>query len=222
VPDEQLRAELRAGDLTERGVFAGLMRLYAAGRCDERALVLGEKTPDHLSAVPTLDDWFTGARFVHTFRDPRAIYASQLRRVREGRWGLKARLRWVPGWIVDPLLAPIEAVRTTMAWLRAARLHRQYLRRLGNRYLLVRYEDLVADPERELRRVCELIGVPFDESMIADIDVVGSSFSADRHAGSGFDQERVTRWRQEIPRLWLGWFRVMAGRELRRFGYPLR
>jgi omega-hydroxy-beta-dihydromenaquinone-9 sulfotransferase len=220
VPDERLQVELRAGDMTEHGVFARLIELYVDGRCGGQALVAGEKTPEHLSDVPTLDAWFPGARFIHTFRDPRAIYTSQLRRVREGRWGLKARMRRVPAALVDPVLAPIEALLTTAAWLRAARLHRRYQRRLGERYLLVRYEDLVADPERELRRVCDFVGVSFDPSMIAEIDVVGSSFSAARHEGSGFDEQRATRWRQEVSALGLGWFRLATGRELRRFGYP--
>ena len=128
----------------------------------------------------------------------------------------------MPAAIIDPLLAPVEAVRTTVAWLRAARLHRRYRRTLGERYLLVRYEDLVADPERELRRVCEFLGVEFDAAMIAEIDVVGSSFSAGRHDGSGFDEARATRWRQEVSAIGLGWFRLATGSELKRFGYPPR
>ena len=222
VPDERLRADLLAGDLTERGVFVRLIELYVAGRCGARARIAGEKTPEHLSDVPALDGWFPEARFIHTFRDPRAIYASQLRRVREGRWGLKARLDRLPAVLVDPLLAPVEALRTTVDWLRAARLHRRYRRQLGERYLLVRYEDLVTDPERELRRVCDFLGVSFDPSMIAEIDVVGSSFGTARHEGVGFDEQRATRWRQEVPAIGLGWFRLVAGRELRRFGYPPR
>jgi hypothetical protein len=208
--------------MTERAVLARLIELYAAGRCDGGTRVIGEKTPEHLAEVPVLAGWFGEARFIHTFRDPRAIYASQLRRAREGRWGVKARLTWVPAAIIDPLLAPVETMRTTVAWMRAARLHRRYRRRFGERYLLVRYEDLVSEPERELRRVCGFLGVAFDPSMIAEIDVVGSSFSATRHAGAGFDPQRATRWRQEVPAVGLGWFRLVAGRELRRFGYPLR
>jgi hypothetical protein len=222
VPDERLQAELRASGLTERAMFSRLIELYAEGRCGEGARVAGEKTPEHLSEVPLLDTWFPDARFVHTFRDPRAIYASQLRRVREGRWGPKARLARIPSAVVDPLLAPVEAVRTTVAWRRAARLHRRYRRRLGGRYLLVRYEDLVAEPERELRRVCEFLGVAFEPSMIGEIDVVGSSFSSARHEGSGIDPARATRWRRDIRAIGRGWFRLVAGRELRRFGYPPR
>lgn len=40
--------------------------------------------------------------------------------------------------------------------------------RQGSPYLRVRYEDVVADPEREVRRMCELLGVDWDPVMIDD------------------------------------------------------
>ena len=223
VPTDILRERLAAGDLTERSVFTTLLQLYAAGRCADRApVVVGEKTPAHLRFVPTLAEWFPETRVIHTFRDPRAIYASQLRRVRDGRWGVKARWRRIPSGLLDPLLGPIEAARTSADWLTAARLHRRYRELLGPRYLLVRYEDLVRQPEHELRRICDFLEVPFDDALVDGVDVVGSSYRQERHAGGGFDAEHATRWRAEVPRVMRAWFRLVAGRELRRFGYPLR
>ena len=40
--------------------------------------------------------------------------------------------------------------------------------RRGSPYLLVRYEDVVADPERQFRDICELLGVDFDPAMLSD------------------------------------------------------
>jgi hypothetical protein len=34
-------------------------------------------------------------------------------------------------------------------------------------YSEIRYEDLIADPEGTLRRVCEIIDLPFSEAMLA-------------------------------------------------------
>src|SRR4029078_1215207 len=39
-----------------------------------------------------------------------------------------------------------------------------------HRYCYVRYEDLAAEPERDLHRVCEVVGVPFEPRMIAMSD----------------------------------------------------
>ncbi|MGH2383979.1 MAG: sulfotransferase [Candidatus Limnocylindria bacterium] len=221
VTREELEARLRSTDLTERAVFETLLELYAErrGGLPRGRGLLGEKTPAHLRDVPRLNEWFPTARFIHTFRDPRGIYLSELRRMKQGRWGPKARLPWIPGAILEPLLAPIEALSTTVAWHRAARLHRRYEGLLGERYRLVRFEDLVASPEQEVRAICEFIDVPFDPSMLEGIDVVGSSFEERRHAASGIDQRTAGRWRHELNPLVRTWFSMALGRQLGRFGY---
>ncbi|MEO5986109.1 MAG: sulfotransferase [Candidatus Limnocylindria bacterium] len=218
---DELVDRLAAGELTERSVFACLLELYAERRGGlERGVgTRGEKTPAHLYDVPLLAAWFPESRFIHTFRDPRGIYASELRRLRQGRWGPKARFPWVPSAIVDPMLAPWEALATLKAWLDAARLHRRYARELGDRYRLVRFEDLVTAPEREVRGICDFIGVPFDDAMLDGVDVVGSSFADERHATPGFDPGAASRWRDEIHPLASRWFAVTLGGRLRQFGY---
>ena len=219
-PDE-LVSRLAVTDLSERAVFATLLELYAERRGGLRpdGGLRGEKTPAHLRDVPRLNEWFPTARFIHTFRDPRGIYLSELRRLKQGRWGPKARLPWVPGAILDPLLAPIEALSTTVAWHDAARLHRRYQRLLGDRYRLIRFEDLVTNPEREVRAICEFIDVPFEASLLEGIDVVGSSFDERRHAAAGFDPHTAGRWRDELHPVVRTWFSMALGRQLGRFGY---
>lgn len=221
VTREEMVDRLRSTELTERAVFRTLLELYAErrGELPRGHGLLGEKTPAHLHDVPRLNEWFPTARFIHTFRDPRGIYLSELRRLKQGRWGPKARLPWIPGAVLEPLLAPIEALSTTLAWRDAARLHRRFERLLGERYRLTRFEDLVAAPEREVRAICRFIDVPFDASMLEGIDVVGSSFEERRHATAGIDQRTAGRWRHELHPVVRTWFSMALGRQLGRFGY---
>ncbi len=219
VPRGEFAERLAATDASLQALFTLLMDLYVERTGTERPLrVLGEKTPSHLLFVPTLAEWFPAGAVIHTFRDPRAIYASELRRRREGRWGPKRWLAWLPDRIVDSVLGPLEAVRTALAWRRADRLDLIYRRNLGARYRLVRFEDLVADPTRELGAICEHIGVPFDPALL-DIDVVGSSFEPGRHAASGFDPVTLERWRQHVGPVARAWFRIALGRRMRVRGY---
>jgi hypothetical protein len=209
-----------ATDLSERALFSLLLDLYVERRCADRAVaVRGEKTPDHLYQVATLARWFPDARFIHTFRDPRAIYASRLVRTGEGRRGMKARLPKVPARVLDPLLAPLEVVETSRVWLDAARLHRRHARELGERYRLIRFEDLVADPRGVVTEICAFVGIPFDEHLLDETVVVGSSFEEERHAAQGFDRRSVDRWRDHVHPLVKAWFGIIGRRELRRFGY---
>ena len=46
--------------------------------------------------------------------------------------------------VVVILLLPSGVVPTALTWRRAARLDARYRRELGGRYLLVRFEDLIA------------------------------------------------------------------------------
>jgi hypothetical protein len=211
---------LLATDLSERALFDLLLQVYVEVHCQDRAVTIrGEKTPDHLYGLGTLAGWFPDAHFIHTFRDPRAIYASRIVRSKEGRRGMRVRLPQVPARFLAPVLAPFEVAETSRVWLDAARLHRRYERMLGTRYRLVRFEDLVTEPEATVRGVCEFIGIPFDATILEETVVVGSSFEQERHASGGFDQRSVDRWRTHVHPLVSTWFGVVGRRELKRFGY---
>jgi hypothetical protein len=220
VDGRELAAIIEGGERGRKQLFSILLRLYAERACGGLPAIVGEKTPDHLSAVPTLSEWFPSAKVIHTFRDPRAIFASQLVRLRQGRWGPKARHRSLPSLLVDPVLAPLEAVRTRRAWLAAAHFDGRYRALLGERYLLVRFEDLVTRPEDVVRSICAFVGIEFRRDMLEDVEVVGSSFSPSRHAAGGLDASAAARWRGRVggpSRMWFGG--SLAG-ELRRYGYP--
>ena len=128
VPRQRFLEHVEETDLSSRAMFGLLMRLFADQQDDPPGTIRweGDKTPNHLYSIPTLMEWFPDAVILHTFRDPRGIYHSELRRRRDGRWGLKAHLPWLPDLIADPIMAPVETVHTTMRWRDAVRLHRRY------------------------------------------------------------------------------------------------
>jgi hypothetical protein len=218
-PDD-FSVRFMATDLTERALFDLLLQLYVETQCAERPVTIrGEKTPDHVYGLETLAAWFPDARFIHTFRDPRAIYASRIVRSEAGKRGMKARLPGIPARVLDPILAPVEVVETSRVWLDAARLHRRYQRLLGDRYRLVRFEDLVTEPAATVRAACDFIGIRFEPGLLEDTVVVGSSFEGDRHGAGGFDPRSVDRWRTHVHPLVKTWFGLVGRRELKRFGY---
>jgi hypothetical protein len=220
VPPAEFQRRLAATEPTLAAVFALIIDLYVEHSGKDALRAVGEKTPSHLAFVPQFVSWYPDAVVIHTFRDPRAIYASELRRRREGRWGPKKRLRWLPGVVVGAALPLMEAVRTTVVWRRADRLDAEWRASLGERYALVRFEDLVTRPADALADICRRIGVEFDASLL-DIDVVGSSFETDRHARAGFDPSAIDRWRTHVGPLARAWFRIALGARLRARGYRI-
>ena len=121
-------------------------------------------------------------------RDPRAIFASELRRRRASPGSLPYRLlRSAPSFLTAVVL-----LQTTITWgagyrwaNRAGSAHR-------DRFLRVRFEDLVTNPEGELRRLVGFLGIPFDERML-DQRVVSLGVSAGER---GIDTRAADRWRQ--------------------------
>ncbi len=218
----EFREQIEHSDRTERGIFEVLMQVYADQVKGDNVpnRVLGEKTPGHLDYVPTLLEWFPNAKVVHTFRDPRAILISELKKMRKkGREGPKRLLPALPGWLNERLELPFELVHTTRAWLEATRWHLFYQERYPESYTLLRFEDLVTQPEPEVRRLCEFLNIPFEPGMITGIRVVGSGYETQHRSGTGFDTSALNRWKSGFPPALQWWFKLTAGKQMKNFGY---
>jgi len=124
----------------------GLFLAYLAGCAEPSgATRVGEKSPVHTHYVGPLSASFPAAKFIHIVRDPRAVVLS---RVRAG--------------FGSNLIVP-----NVHRWRRAAEMHRDHAQRLGpERYLLIRYEDLVSDQRATLEKVCNFLGIAMTESML--------------------------------------------------------
>lgn len=142
------------------------------------SLRLVEKTPRNSLRVPLLAAIFPDARYVYLTRDGRANVSSLLEGWRAGRRfhtyrmphplaieGYSSRSWWCfalpPGWqeyAAGHTLAEVCAfqycVCNEMAFKDLATLPESRVAR-------VRYEDLVENPNRELRRLCEFLGIAY-------------------------------------------------------------
>ncbi len=222
VDRDDFRRAVYASDRTDRAIFGLLMQVYAEKTIVDISdgLVLGEKTPSHFNYVPTLLEWFPNAKVIQTFRDPRAILVSELKKMRKkGREGPKRLFRSLPGWLLEPLELPFELVHTTRSWQSAARWHAYCAERYPENYTLVRFEDLVAEPEAQIRRLCDFMHVPFAPDMVSQVQVVGSSYQAQHRGAAGFDRSALDRWKSNLPPAVGLWFALFGGEQLKKFGY---
>ena len=126
--------------------FAGVIEAAFLGNADEHGKTRwGDKTPIYVRSIPLLDALWPDARFVHLIRDGRDVALSYL------------SLHWGP----DTVWA---AARKWRADVEAGIRDGQPLG--TDRYVELRYEDLVTDPAGALRAVCALAGLPFAEAML--------------------------------------------------------
>lgn len=179
-----------------------LYSLYARRRDKTR---YADRTNVNMFAVPTLATAFPEARFVHLVRDGRDVALSW----QELPFGLnradEVALHWV---------ANVVAGRRAGRWLGAGR------------YAEVHYEQLVQDPEPTLRRLCEFIELPYEESMLSFFqhgqEVVQTSMRPDLHGGVLAPLEpRARQWRRHMAPEDVAAFEAFGGDLLAELGYEL-
>jgi len=128
-------------EFSAAGVFEALMRVEVdAPRGGAR--IWGDKSPSYIDDIPLLKQLYPAAKVLHIVRDVRD-YCLSIRKA----WGkdmLRAAQRWADG---------VSKARRDGA-------------ALGADYLELRYEDLLARTEQELRRACAFLGVEFEPAML--------------------------------------------------------
>ncbi|MGA3565404.1 sulfotransferase family protein [Melissospora conviva] len=164
----------------------------------------GDKRPAYVRNLPILARLFPDAQFVHIIRDGRDCVASL------------TEMPWHRGGVNQAISAWAQAVD-----------HGRWARRTLGRdsYHEVRYEQLVADPETELRALCTYLGEEYDAAMTAPDRVAGVAVPARKtwhvrtHRPVGSD--RVGRWASRLSPQELGLCEAVLGDRLRAQGYVL-
>jgi Sulfotransferase family len=131
---------------------ARIFDLYAARRGKQFA---GDKTPGYVRSIRRVHGVWPRARFVHIVRDPRDVCLSML------EWHSGERTAGQDGtWDMDPVTS------IALYWRHSVAVGREAAESLGpGLYQEVRYEDLVSSPERELKRICKFLCLPYAEEM---------------------------------------------------------
>lgn len=184
---------------TYASLFRALMEAHAAKEAKRR---VGEKTCDHLFVVDEILREFPEAKVICIIRDGRDVVRSI-----SAAWGMRM-------WSA-----------LCRQWIDFARRARALQRRLPpDRFTMVRYTDLMREPEREMRRLCAFIGEEFEP---AQIETGGGRTTVPTYemawkgkAREGPDPSRVEAWRKCEDRELIARLNYYMGPTLREWGYP--
>lgn len=165
-----------------RGEVADALRFHFASRLRDRnghppppgPVRFLEKTPKNILRVPFLHELFPDARFVVLFRDPRAVLSSMIEAWQSGHF---VTYRDLPGWRSLPwslLLVdgwgqvngkPLEEI-VAHQWTRGTSVLLDDLETLArSAWTALRYEDLLADPQGRIERLCADAGLAWDQDV---------------------------------------------------------
>lgn len=170
----------RSLDLTEEQMheqvaafYGGLFSSYAAARGKSR---WGDKTPFHVWHLDLAMTLFPDAIVIGIVRHPGAVVASLRRRFMR------------------------KTAAATTHWIRSNRQLLHEAERLGERCVLLRYEDLVRDPETVMRALLDRIGEPWSSDVLAHHEVQPASESTGfTRTDRPVDASGITEWESQLP-----------------------
>jgi hypothetical protein len=188
-PSELDRARAAATGLPEgernaAGIFAAVTRALAgsAGK-----VLPCEQTPRNVFYARRLLALYPDVRIIHIVRDPRAVLASQ-----KNRWRMKGLgASHLPSWEMLRNRVNYHPITISKLWIAANR--EALALENASRFRLVRFEDLVAEPESTVRSLCEFAGLDFEADML-DLPQWGSSNLSHASDKRGISSDVVDQW----------------------------
>lgn len=167
-----------------------------------------EKTPANVHHMERLSREFPSARFVHVIRDARDVALSR----RKLGWNLVAS--------ENPAHQLLGAVKH---WEQLVRIGRGSGVSLGDRYMELRYEDLLQRPEHEIERLAAFTDAPIPSRIEGDnrVGALDGGFSAFETPVEGISAAPLERWRDQLTERERRLVALCVGRILDELGYPV-
>jgi len=187
-------------DLSYARAYDVIMRhMLTAGRDDVRWV---EKLAMQWTDVPLFLEMFPNGRVLHIIRDPRDVTASY-----------KA-MTFEPG---NTFLDAAFNCRSSMEHAR------RYERSHAAGFLVVRAEDLAADPQAGARQLCGFLDIAYDDRMVdaAEFHAEGEDWASNTSFGQSFDRIRplAPRWPDNLSTDELALVELVTQPYLCDFGY---
>ncbi len=229
---QRLRLESLVPDKKVRTFFA---------RCERGGVSLGEAGQLLARLVSEKLDFSTE---FGRYRFVELLGLEKMRKAGKSRWGMKCSNDfdgYLKAWKSPYFLNVLRDGRDVLAsqlntgefkntptdvavgWMNTHTRFEQYIANPSVNARMVRYENLVTDPEPELRGIFEFLGLPFDTATLRheeqDLTVFKASHLSKKRVKQGIDATKVGRWRNDLSAQQLEEFMAAAGPAMSHFGY---
>ena len=160
-------------------------------------IIWGDKSPNLQHFANDIMLFLPKAKFIHIVRDGRAnAYSMSTRSYKN--LSLSAQ-EWVDGNIYGMVNQEI----------------------LGKEhYKIIRYEDLLSNPEKVAKEVCIFLDIPFASEMIKLSDEVRDKENS--YVKNFFDESKIDKWKQQLSSQKLKKVETIQGPLLKELGYELQ
>ncbi len=163
----------------------------------------GDKTPINTFCLDRIYSVFPKAKFIHIIRD-----------------GCDVVYSYVNAGIYN------EYTEAALRWKISVKLARKFGNKHPENYLEIRYEDLVNNPEKEIKKVCDFLEIDFEPQMINSeniADKLGDVAVRKHHANvyKPINKENIGKGRKKMSLEDKIQIDKIIGKELLQLGYKL-
>jgi hypothetical protein len=200
---DELLHHFKQYELSFANLLRAIIEVYAIRNSKLRP---GEKTPVHLWYVPTLLDEFPESKVICILRDGRDVVRSLL----EAPWARQGH----------PRRLRLFCIR----WNDAVEKIIHYQKTLPpNRFMLVKFENVLRQPREELEKICAFIGEAFEPTQLEPTQsssvIPAWEEQWKQKAAKMLDPGRIEAWRRSANQEQIWIMNSMMGDMLERIGY---
>lgn len=163
-------------------IIENTIRLFAEShsKVSEKEIIRIDHTPSNIKNFDILNELFPKSKFIYIIRDPRAIYAS----IKGLDWG------------------PNTALKLGKLWVEYIAAYFAFQKLYPNRICLVRYEDIVNNGPSHIEKLCNFIGIDYNNSLLKDEGFKVPEYTSSQHAlvGKSLDKNRADKWKKELKK----------------------
>lgn len=201
---EKLKREIENDVVNYKSIFFKIIYEHTKRRGKH---VGGAKFPVEISYTYKLLKWFPNSKIIHIIRDPRAIYASMVYNDFKNFKGLKK--------LFKPIIRIYRMLFLIDQYKKAYKVHKDL--KNNKYYFLSKFEDIVINPEKNIKELCEYLNVEYKEDMLYP-PMVNSSFNQNKNK-IGLNNDAVYRWKKKVNTLEKIIIEKSLYREIKSFKY---
>jgi len=217
VREGRISAFLDEDQLRER--FASLVHsLLEPYRLRKKKPCIAEKTPDNILVYTQLNRLLPRAHLIHVIRDGRDVVSSMI--------AVAERYRLAHGKL-PTIINNVEACSQTWSRYVSAPFEQPKVfqsTEFQRRYIEVRYEDIIQNPEATLKYLCRRLEIDFSPNMLTphlfSHDTIIDDLWSDQTMMEGpLSQRSIGRWRRDLTLAQRIMVALCCQTHLQRFGY---
>jgi hypothetical protein len=186
-----------------RALFEQIAHLYVRRLRRRGVACFGEKTPEHTGHLPRIQRFFPEAKILFLYRDGRDVAASL------------SQMPWMPA----------DVYVNFMVWLYYTRILQRAGAKPSPNFCFARYEDIVADPEKEFSRICQFLELSYEPAVAQGFGnregIPEREYPWKGRALEKITPDRVGVFRDELSAVQIATLERLGRRALPSLGYDL-